>query len=385
MSSITTPIGTTTYAYSDASGVRTVTVTNPASKVTTYTFDILSARMKSMTDATSRTTSWDYDTSGRLTKTTAQEGNYTQLTYDARGNVTQTDTVDKAGTSTISTYAGYDSTCSNPVTCNRPNTTTDALGNVTDYTYDATTGNVLTVTAPAPTSGATRPKTTYGYTSLQAYFDTGSGIVASGEPVYRLTSTSVCRTTASCSGTSDETVTTVDYGPQTTGTGNNLLPVSTTTKAGDNSLSATTSVAYDSVGNVTSVDGPMSGSDDTVTYRYDGDRERVGTIAPDPDGSGSLARAATRTTYNAKGQVTETELGTVASTSDTDWAAFASAQQVTATLDAAGRTTRSVLTAGGTTYGVTEYSYDSAGRPDCVAVRMNASAWGTATAACTAT
>src|SRR3569623_2044626 len=69
VSSITTPIGTTTYAYSDLSGVRTVTVTNPASKVTTYRFDIASTRMKSMTDATSRTTSWDYDSSGRMTTT----------------------------------------------------------------------------------------------------------------------------------------------------------------------------------------------------------------------------------------------------------------------------------------------------------------------------
>ena len=31
------------------------------------------------------------------------------------------------------TSASYDSSCSNPVTCNRPNTTTDESGNVTNY------------------------------------------------------------------------------------------------------------------------------------------------------------------------------------------------------------------------------------------------------------
>nr|WP_246359952.1 RHS repeat-associated core domain-containing protein [Stakelama sediminis] len=39
---------------------------------------------------------------------------------------------------------------------------------------------------------------------------------------------------------------------------------------------------------------------------------------------------------------------------------------------------------GSTTYGVTDYSYDANGRPECTAVRMNSSAWGTVTDACTA-
>ena len=98
---VTNPVGTWTYTYSDSGGVRTVTVTNPASKATTYTFDIASSRMTSMTDATSRGTTWTYDSSGRPTKVTSQEGNYTQYTYDGRGNVTQTDMVNKAGTSTL--------------------------------------------------------------------------------------------------------------------------------------------------------------------------------------------------------------------------------------------------------------------------------------------
>lgn len=362
VSAVTNAIGTTTYASSDASGVRTVTVTNPAGKVTTYTFDIALQRMTSMTDATARKTSWDYDTSGRLTKVTAPELNYTHHTYDTRGNVTQTDTVDKTGMLTISTYAGYDSTCSNTATCNQPNTTTDARGNVTNYTYNSD-GTLLTVTAPAPTTGATRPSTSYSYTAVNG--------------VSLTSGTSTCRTTASCAGTSDELKITVTYNA-------NGLPATSTTAAGDASLSSTTTVGYDDVGNAISVDGPMSGSDDAVNRRYDADREKVGAIGPDPDGAGPLVRAAVKTTYDLQGHVSEAELGTVAGTSDSDWAAFSSQQQLIATRDAAGRKTRVVSTAGGTIYGVTEYSYDSAGRPDCVAVRMNASYWGTATAACVA-
>jgi RHS repeat-associated protein len=366
VASVTNPVGTWTYAYSDASGVRTVTVTNPASKSMVYTFDIASARMKSMTDATSRATTWNYDSSGRVTKVIAQEGNYVQTTYDARGNVTETRAVDKTGTSSSSdlvSTASYDSSCSNIVTCNQPNSTTDARGNTTDYTYDSSSGNLLTVTAPAPTTGATRPKTTYTYTTVNS--------------VSVPSTTSTCQTGSSCAGTADEVKAITTYNA-------NGLPDTVTRKAGDSSLVATTTIGYDDVGNVSSIDGPLSGSNDTVAYRYDADRERVGVIAPDPDGGGSLVRAAVKATYNDKGQVTVTEMGTVAGTSDSNWAAFSSSSQVTATLDAAGRPTRSVVTAGGTTYGVTEYSYDSVGRPDCVAVRLNPTYWGSATAACTA-
>ncbi|WP_345576046.1 RHS repeat-associated core domain-containing protein, partial [Stakelama sediminis] len=52
--------------------------------------------------------------------------------------------------------------------------------------------------------------------------------------------------------------------------------------------------------------------------------------------------------------------------------------------DASGRKSRTVLKGGSTTYGVTDYSYDANGRPECTAVRMNSSAWGTVTDACTA-
>jgi RHS repeat-associated protein len=375
---VTTAAGTTSYSSSDASGVRTVTVTDPLSHVTTYTFDISLQRMTGVTDANSHTTSYTYDSSGRLTRATQPEGNYTNLTYDSRGNVTEQRSVAKSGSglSDIVLTAGYDTTCSNVKTCNQPNWTKDALGNQTDYTYDSTHGGVLTVTSPAPTTGATRPQTRYAYTSLQAYFSNGSSIVASGEPVYELTSTSQCQTGSSCSGTSDEVKTTISYGPQTTGTGNNLLPVSTSSGDGAGTLTATTAMTYDAVGNLTYVDGPLSGTADTTRILYDADREKVGTIGPDPDGAGSLPNRAVKITYGSTGLVTKKEIGTTAGQTDTAWAAFSASQAVDLTYDSARRPATSKLSSGGTAYALTQVSYDAASRLQCTATRMNTAIYG---------
>ncbi len=365
--SVTTPVGTTTYAYVDASGTRTTTVTDPGGHATVYTFDIASARMKTATDPLSKTTTYNYDTTYTyLTKVTAPEGNYTQYTYDGRGNVTETRTVAKSGSGVadIVTTANYDTSCTNVATCNSPNWTKDALGNQTDFTYNSSTGALLTVTSPAATSGSIRPKTTYSYT-------TTSG-------VQMLTGISTCQTTASCTGAADEIKTTIGYGT-------NLLPTSVSKGAGDASLTATTAIAYDDVGNVTSVDGPLTGSTDTTTYRYDADRERVGAISADPDGAGALKRRAIKTTYNDRGIATLTEAGTVNGTTDTDWAAFSSQQQVATSLDSADRRSQVVATAGGTTYALVQYSYDTDGRTDCVTTRMKPSTFSSLPAACTLT
>ena len=367
VASVTNPVGTTTYGYADAAGVRTTTVTDPGGHATVYTFDIASNRRLSMTNPLSKTTSWQYDASGRVTRATAPEGNYTQYTYDARGNVTETRNVAKSGSglADIVATANYDATCTNAATCNQPNWTKDAKGNQTDYTYDPTTGNVLTVTSPAATAGGTRPKATYSYTATSG--------------VQLLTGTSTCQTTASCVGTADEVKTTIGYN-------SNLLPNTLTKAAGNGSLTATTTVGYDDVGNVQTVDGPLAGTADTTTYRYDADRERVGVISADPDGGGALKRRAVRTTYNDRGIATLVEAGTVNGTADTDWAAFSSLQQVATTLDAADRKAQVAMTAGGTTYALTQYSYDTDGRLDCTAVRMKPSTYASLpTSACTLT
>ncbi|MFL6846105.1 MAG: RHS repeat-associated core domain-containing protein, partial [Allosphingosinicella sp.] len=290
---------------------------------------------------------------------------YVESTYDARGNVTQTQAVAKSGSglAAITTYASYDTTCSNPVTCNSPNSITDARGNTTDFTYDSSHGGVLTVTGPAPTSGATRPQVRYSYT------------LTNGE--YRLTGTSQCQTTSSCSGGSDEVVTSLAYDA-------NGNVTSSSAGNGSGTLTATATMTYDYLGNLLTVDGPLSGTADTGRIRYDAARQVVGTISPDPDGSGSLKHRAVRNTYDStSGLLTKVEQGTVNSQSDTDWAAFSSVEEVQTEYDSNARPVKQKLVSGSTVYALAQTSYDALGQVECTAQRMNPAIFSTiTTAAC---
>jgi RHS repeat-associated protein len=389
VSSITVDGVTYTYSYTPVGSQLTTDVTDPDGGVRRYISNTTTFRIDSFRDALNRTTSYLYDGSGRTTRVTAPEGNYVQYTYDARGNVTETRAVAKPSTGLpdIVTSANYSaSPCANPLTCNQPNSTTDARLQTTDYTYDAAHGGVLTVTAPDP-GGGTRPQTRMTYSGLQAYYKNNLGsIVASGETVYLPTATSACSagTAPGCVGTVDETRRTIDWGPQSAGTANNLLPVGSTTRDGTGALAATTTATYDQIGNLLTVDGPLSGTADTTMFRYDADRRRVGTISPDPDGGGALLRRAQRVTYGATtGLVDTVDVGTVNGTSNPDWAAFAVLQTVTMTRDANARLVRRALSAGGATQAVQDLAYDALGRPQCSATRMNPAAWGTLTGACT--
>ena len=358
------------YTIADAGNVRTTTMTSPSgSRV--YVSDKTSFRITSFTDELSRTASYNYDGNGRTTETTYPEGNKVKFTYDARGNVTEQRLVSKTpGTPPdIVTTASFDASCANVRTCNKPNSTTDARGNVTDYSYDAAHGGILTVTQPAPTAGAVRPQTRYSYTQY---------IAVSGQPVYLPTGTSACQSTVSCSGAADEAKATMAYETS------NLRPVSVTAGDGSGVLLATSTFQYDVIGNVTSVDGPLVGTADTTSFRYDAARQRMGSIAPDPDGAGARKRAAQRTTYRADGQVEKNETGTVNGTSDSDWAGLALAETVEISYDANSRPVAQKLTASGTTHAVNQTSYDAAGRVECTAQRMNAAAFASLPAsACT--
>ncbi|EZP56508.1 RHS repeat domain-containing protein [Sphingomonas sp. RIT328] len=262
--------------------------------------------------------------------------------------MTQTQVVAKPGSGapTLTTSASFP--CSTAATCNKPAWTKDAKGAQTDYGYDNTTGNVTSVTAPANPSGL-RPTTTYSYTSVNG--------------IQMMSGSSTCSSAATCVNSANETRTSISYNA-------NGLPTATTVQAGDGSTSATTTKSYDDVGNVVSVDGPIAGSDDTVSYRYNANREMIGMVGPDPDGGGPRRRLAQRNTYDAKGRVTQTENGTVSDASDGAWNAFVSQQQLVTSFDGVDRPLSKTLTAGGTTYATTTYGYDHQ-RLDTVTVAMS--------------
>ncbi|ANC52545.1 hypothetical protein A4249_01920 [Brevundimonas sp. GW460-12-10-14-LB2] len=351
----------------------------PLGQQITVTSDLTIGRATSVKNALNQTTSYTYDSQRRLQRVTQPEGDYAELTYDPRGNVTQTTYVPKpnSGLSNLTTTASFPASCSNPLTCNKPTSTTDARGAVTDYAWNGTHGGLESMTLPAPTPGAVRPQTRIAYAAQTAYYKDNYGtIVASPASITLPVSVSQCATNATpaCVGTVDEVRQTVQYG--TPGVANNLLPTVVTQGDGAGTLSASVTTAYTPNGDVALVDGPLPGTEDTTYYRYDTARRPVGVIGPDPDGpSGTLLRRAQRVTYDAGSRPTQVEQGIVNGLSDTDWNGFNSLQQQLTTYDAYGRPVITALRGGGAAHAVTHIGYDAAGRQNCVATRMNPAAF----------
>ena len=160
VSSVTEDGVTTGYSRSVSGSTVTTTVTQidgdagTTDPQTVVVANTSIGRLTSVTDPLSRQTSFQHDGNGRLTLTTQPEGNSVGYTYDARGNVTEVRLREKDDTSDtgddIVTTASFNSSCANVVTCNRPNSVTDARGFRTDFTYDSTHGGIVSVTRPAP-------------------------------------------------------------------------------------------------------------------------------------------------------------------------------------------------------------------------------------------
>jgi RHS repeat-associated protein len=362
-----------------------MTVTDPLGHAREVVFEHGFKHVVAATDERGKTTRYSVDpNTGRVSRITRPEGDYTDYQYDSRGNIIQVTEVAKAGSglaNRVST-ASYPATCSASTakTCNKPTSVT-ANGATTDYTWDPNSGEVATATGPAGANGV-RPQTRYTYLPFYAWYLSAPGILSPAPtPVYRLREVSSCMTQTSCTGTADEAKTTYDYG--STGQPNNLLLTATTASAGDGSLSATTQLAYDIQGNVISSDGPLAGTVDKAYFRYDRERQRIGDIGPDPDGAGGRPNAATRTNYNPDGAVGWIDHGTVAGPSDADWAGLAIYWQETFSYDAAGRLLQQALQ-NGSRLTLTDFSYDAANRRECRAVRMNPAVFAAApTPACT--
>jgi RHS repeat-associated protein len=123
----------------------------------------------------------------------------------------------------------------------------------------------------------------------------------------------------------------------------------------------------------------------TYATRYDAVGRTVGTIAPDPDGTGPLRHAATRTTYDPRGNPTKVETGELAgwqseAMAPASWPGFTVLTIAETTYDGLNRkVTERISGKSGSTVTVIslmQYSYDAVGRPECVAVRMNPAVYG---------
>ena len=181
---------TTSYAYDDQSNL--LTVTDPLSNVTTYTWDALNRR-STAEDALSETTTTAYDANNDVTSVTDPLGNATTYTWDGIGDQlgiaspdtgTTTKTYDAAGNLLTSTDARSDVTTNTYDALNRPLTVSYTSGTGITYTYDAGTygkGHMTSMTdATGHTSwtydingnAATKTQVT-GTVSLEALYNRG--------------------------------------------------------------------------------------------------------------------------------------------------------------------------------------------------------------------
>lgn len=337
-------------------------------------------RITRVTNALNQITNYDYNELFLLSEIINPEGDKIVYGYSARGDITSRGRMPKPGSPQASdtVSATYPTPCGNPIICGRPTSITDSRGVTTDYTYDPTHGGVLTETLPAPDASSARPQNRYTYQPLAAWYRTSasSAQVQSAAPVYLPTAMSACAAGTSCTGSAQEVRTTTIYQAGSANAHSNLLPVATSIGSGDGALTATTTMTWDANGDQKTVDGPLPGGADTAWYAYDVMRRALGQIAPDPDGGGGLLFPATRTTYNADGQVISVERGTTTGQGDSAWAAFSSLERTDTAYDAQARKVRDTEVVGAASVSVTQYAYDSDNRLLCSALRMNPASYG---------
>jgi len=115
----------------------------------------------------------------------------------------------------------------------------------------------------------------------------------------------------------------------------------------------------------------------TVAKRYNIGGQLTGVINPDPDGASPRGFQVVRNTYNAQGMLELVESGSLSVWQDhtvqpKDWSGFVIETKQAYTYDDWGRKlTANTQDKFGNIQLLTQYSYDSLGRLDCEAVRMN--------------
>lgn len=312
-------------------------------------------------DELNHQTSFTYDAFQRVTKQTNPEGDAVAYTYDARSNITELRRIAKpsTGLADLVVTAAFPAACANERTCNQPTWTRDARGNQTDYTYDAAHGGVLTVTGPADATGV-RPLTTFTYASRSAMQNPGFGPTPTPlAPMYVLTR----RVDKIDAGSSLITDYEYDTGPA------NWFNLNVTAVVRDPAgLNQRTAQRFDFFGNVLEVDGPRTDVVDVSGATFDLRQRPVMTIDADPDGAGALPRPAVKLVYDADSRPVQTIRGTATSLAG---GGFAAVETTSTAFNGARQPIRVT-----TPTGVTQRSYDGAGRDQCTAVRMNPAVFG---------
>ena len=320
--------------------------------------------LSSVADSLSRSSAYQFDEAMRPVQQTAPEGNSVSIGYDDKSNIASKTVTPKAGSglTAVTETAHVDTvncaTTGYPVLCYRPVYTTDVAGRQTDYVYN-NAGQVTEKTDPADANGVRR----------KTYITYESSTGLSRPSVVR-----VCGLGTTC-GTASEIRTEYSYW------GGTLLPLTESRIDAAAGVTLTTTYAYDNAGRLLSKDGPLAGTDDAAYVRYDVVGRKTWEIGP--KGANGL-RPAKRFYYrDSDDKVIATDAGAVAASGDLALAAQPVPVHTDTSYDAHRNPSREALSSGGTTYGVTERTFDNRGQLLCQAQRMNAAAFGAVTDGCT--
>jgi RHS repeat-associated protein len=338
---------------------RVGTVTDASSAVWTY---YLSGYRGEVVDPTGRSTTSEYDENGRLTKVVDGAGNSTKneydglgrmvaqidpeggklaLTYDSYSNVVEERRIAKPGFPESDIVVTYEFNDSNWPT--KTTRITDARGFKTDYTYRVSDGLVSEQKMGVGTTDEV--VTQYTYTTLGRVQDTILDPTGLNEIMRRTYHPiSSLSSTAHTNGELKESI--VDYGT--------------------NRLNLTTALTYDGVGNVLTI---KDARNNTSTLSYDDLRRRIWSTSTDPDGTGTGFSAVTGDIFNIEGlpvrieQRAGTSTGPLLAVSETDYNELGLPEF---SYDPECFTTTGVRNIGLPGCGVTQMSYDAAGREEIV-------------------
>lgn len=320
-------------------------------------------RIHKTTDALGRTATYEYGASSfelagsglRLEKVIQPEGNAVRLTYDVCGNIVGKRSIAKPGSgladiveSAIYPTSGLPENNCPSIASYRPNSSTDALGRVTDYVFNSA-GQLTEQTDPVDLHGVRR----------KTYIEYEAG------PLKRKRVVRVCGTGAAC-GTTDELRTEYDYWDNT------FLP--SAERKMWQGQTRQTSYTYDSAGRLLWADGPLGGTDDAKRFHYDRYGRKTWEIG---EKAANGYRPAKNYIYrDSDDRVTAVLSGVV---TNPDAPVFASAAERTdTTYDSQRNPIREATSVSSQLYRVTDRSFLSRGLLDCTAVRMNLAALPTA-------
>ncbi|MGQ0384689.1 MAG: hypothetical protein ACT4UP_08435, partial [Gammaproteobacteria bacterium] len=342
-----------------------LTVTGPNGYNTVYDIETQDDRnvIWQITDSIGRVTGVDFDDAYRLREVVYPEGNKASVSYDGFGNIASRTMQPKLGSglSSITETANYPAASCDPsyfnVLCNRPTWFRDGLGRQTDFQYN-TLGQLTEQTDPADANGVRR-RTIITY-------ETSTGL--SRRNVVR-----VCGNVSTC-GTPDEIRTEYEYW------GNTFLPSVERRIDAARGETLETRYTYDDAGRLLIEDGPLPGTGDARYFRYDVHGRREWEIGPLESNGTRLAR---QFEYrDADDKVEYVDEGSV--TNPTNPSFTAVFRRIDHAYDSQRNPVRDTVTAAGTTHTLVQRTFDTRGRLECEARRMNPAAFvSLPTSACT--